>query len=451
MSVWQFYALRLFPSRIWVHRELPLKDVTLGPALSGPQTMTATLSPDVASLETEDGQPLLTEWNTLVLAEADGVIRGGGILSQSTFTGSEWALTITGHYTHFSGASMTGTLSYGGDNTSGRDVNGPEASVGVSPIQTVADLVAQAQSRPNADLGITVTGDTTSKYKYAYWHNVPDIYDYSPDATTTITTDGAKTVGSFTFQNVTITGTGYTKKRKTDSHGSAVAKPTAAQQAKAGNIYFDDYVYWYENPDIAELINSYATEAPFDFIEQIAWADDTKEDVVLSLRVGYPRLGRRRDDLAFVEGENVVIPTPLDSGGTDYVNAITALGSGDGKDQLRVQVSRDDGRLRREATITDTSITDTTKLKAWATDQLNLRSGLANLSQVIVRQHANAPIGSYDIGDDIPVDITSGWAKDQRVWVRITEMSTEIATNLTTLTVKLSSSFSYAPASSTTS
>lgn len=449
MSAWTFYALRLFPSRLWLHRELPLQDVSWGPALSGPQTMTATLSPDVASMKTEDGQPLLTEWNTMIFAETGGFIRAGGILSESTFTGDSWVLTITGHYVHFSGQSMTGTLAYGGDNASGRDPNGPTNGTGTSPIQIMADLVAQGQSRPNSDLGITVTGDLTSKYIYAYWHNVPNIYDYVPDASTTVTVDGAKTVGSFTFQNVKIYGTGYTKKRKVDKHGSAVARPTAAQQAKAGNIYQNHHTYDYENPDIAEKINSYATEAPFDFVEQIAWADETKEDVVLSLKVGYPRLGRRRDDLAFVEGENVVIPTPVDSGGTDYVNAINALGAGDGKDQLRVQVSRNDGRLRRETTLTNTSISDATKLKSWATDQLNLRSGFVALTQVIVRQHDNAPIGSYDIGDDIPVDIASGWAAGQRVWVRITDMSTEINTGLTTLTVKRSDSFSYAHSTST--
>lgn len=449
MSTWVYYALRLFPEREFVHRELPLRDVTIEPALSGPQTMSATLDPDVAALKDENGEPILQDFNTLILAEADGIIRGGGILASSTFKDAEFSLDIVGFSNVVKGSSMTTTLAYGGDNEAGRDPDGPVPHVGADPVQIVRDLWAQHQAKPRADLAVMHGGVTSTSHKIANWRNVPNVWTYHPDASTVIeitapsnaqTKDNADS-GDATkdypdttvFANVATNGTGFTKARKA---GTSKIKPSKP-------IYWNHHIYYYETTDIGAKIDDYAASTPLEYREVIEWADADKDDVNLIVEWAYPRFGRKQDNLVFIEGENVVEVIEANSGGDDYANAVVAYGAGEGADQLRAEVSKDDGRMRVEKVITDTSITDPVQLKNWATTQLNTLSGIRDVEQVVVKQHSNAPMGSFEAGDDIKVQITTGWAAGTALWLRITGYSYAPETDLITISTKLSSSFSY--------
>lgn len=476
MSGWRFHALRLFPERTWLHRDLPLRDVSITPTLSGPQALTATLDPDTADLQMPDGRPLLQDWNTFIVAEADDIVRGGGILVQSTFTGESWALEIAGFTHHAQGQAMTKTLVYGGDNADGRDPHGPTSGAGVSPIEIVMDLWAQVQSKPNSDLGVTFGGDLTSKYKFSYWHNVPAIWNYAPNGSTQITFGSPKIVSKVGYENVKIYGTGFTKRRKTKytavtevptttggatdepfkvsgddkAGGSIPAVPgiagdgTVKNTSKSGRIFWDHHTYFYENTDIGAKIDEYATEAPFDYIERLFWADADKTDVVMRLDFGYPRLGGRKTAPRFVEGENIYDVLSAVTGGDDYANAIIALGAGDGADQLRAEAFVDDGRLRVEKVVTATQIADKTRLKSYAEAQLQLAAGPIDVTAFTVKQHDNAKIGSFDVGDDVQLQLATGWQAGTKVWVRITSMGIVPDSDEVQVTCKRSDSFSYA-------
>jgi hypothetical protein len=439
VSNWRYHAMNVL-TREWLHRDLPLRDVTITPTLSGPQALTATIAPDVAALKTDSGRPLLDEWSTFIVAEADDQIRGGGILTSSTFTGSVWALTITGFTGYAKGQPMTSTLSYGGDNASGRDLAGPTSGKGADPIRIVQDLWAQLQSHPDGDLGVTFAGDITSRYRYANWRNIPNFFTYAPDASTSVTVNPpssatADSHGNYpakTMMSVVVAGTGFTKR----------TKPNLPNFLTTKIRYWYHNVYWYENTDIGARIDQYATSTPFDYVERIRWADADKSDIRLEIVVGYPRLGRRLADLRFAEGENVTQIIAVKRDGEDYANTVTAIGAGDGKDQLRQTVGKRDGRLRRVLVQTNTSLTDRTRLRSYATASLNTVNQVHDIDALTVRQHPNAEYGSYEVGDDIPVVTWRGW-EQINLWVRITSMAYSPDSDTVVLTTKRSDSFRY--------
>jgi hypothetical protein len=63
-------------------------------------------------------------------------------------------------------------------------------------------------------------------------------------------------------------------------------------------------------------------------------------------------------------------------------------------------------------------------------------------SQITVMNHKSAPFGSFGVGDDILVRLNSGWRKAQ-IWCRITQMQQDPTTNLMTLTLLRSDSYTY--------
>ena len=444
MADWRAHAFRLFPERTKLDADLPLRDVSISPALSGPQAITASLDPDTAALETTDGRPLLEDHNTFIVIEADDVIRGGGILVQSAFTGELWALEISGFTHHPHGQAMTSTLAYGGDNAGGRNASGPVPHVGADPIAIVKDLWGQVAAKPNSDLGVTFGGATETQHKIANWRNVLNVWDYHPDASTIINIDypqnatadddgnyPAKTV----LANVATNGTNFSKARKSGT--SSIKQPTGK------NIFWNHHIYFYETTDIGQKIDDYATTTPFDYIEHLEWADADKSDVVMRLDFGYPRLGSRRSNLRFVEGENIFDVIPAVTGGDEYANAVVALGAGDGKDQLRAEAFVDDERLRVEKVLTASHIADATQLKSYAAAQLNLLLGTLDVAQFTVKQHDNAKIGSFGVGDDLLLMLSTGWMAGRSLWVRVTGVTIVPDSDEIQVQCKRSDSFSY--------
>lgn len=439
MTSWRYHALRLFPEREWLHRDLPLKDMQIAPALSGPQALSATLEPDVAGIQDSQGRPLLQDWNTLIVAEADGIIRGGGILDTSTFTGQKWELELTGFSTLPKGQAMTATLAYGGDNATGRDADGPTSGVGADPIQIVKDLWAQVQAKPRGDLGVTFGGSSSTKYRSATWHYIFDVWTFSPDASTTVeisyptsaTADDNGVYPAKTLNTVAINGTGFTKKK---------TRSTDAKLPAGKHVYWEYHLYDYDVTDVGQKIDDLTQATPFDWVEAIDWADAAKSDIRLRIDFGYPRLGRNRPDLRFVEGENVTEVIVVKTGGDDYANAVIALGAGEGKDQIRAEVTKDDGLLRREKVVTATWISDKTQLKQYATAYLNTLTGSVDIEGFTLRQHPNA---SFAVGDDVTVQVATGWAAGMTLKVRITGYAYAPDTDTISVTCKRSSAFSY--------
>lgn len=173
---------------------------------------------------------------------------------------------------------------------------------------------------------------------------------------------------------------------------------------------------WWETRDCGRELDTLATQAPFDWAEETAWDG---EDAVLRLRIGYPRLGRRRHDLAFVEGENITsVVTPKRDGG-EFANEVLGLGAGEGKGALRHSAAVRDGRLRRVAVLPAKDVTAGARLETLTRAELTRLQPTLTIDEITVRDHDNAPLGSWAIGDDIRVQATVPHFGDIDLWCRI--------------------------------
>jgi hypothetical protein len=415
-GVWQYYAMNILSGE-WLHRDLPLQGVQLTDTLSGPGAISATLDPDVAALKTPSGAPILDEWSTLIIAEADGQIRSAGILANSTLSGPTMSLDCVGFAGYPTGQILEDTLTWSGN------ASLLAGGHGVDPLTVVRALWASLQGKPDANLGVTVD-TTTSNYFLGTFTNVQAAQKSTalPDGST-----DPKEVG----EDVPIDRAwGPTDKLPTVASGKTLTWSYALN--------------WWDNVDIGSTIDGMVKQVPFDYREDARWSSDAREAITMRLRLGAPRLGTRRSDLRFVEGENISAVVTITRSGDDYGNYVLALGAGEGQTQVRTTASKRDGRLRRMIQLNDGSKTTADSLKASATQQLNLSNKLANIVGFTVRDHPNARIGTWDVGDDVLVQTHVGW-QPTSLWVRITAASVSPDTGDVIITCSRSDRFSYSP------
>lgn len=415
-SNWQYYALNILTGE-WLHRDLPLRSPQLTDTLSGPGAISATLDPDVATLKTAAGAPILDEWSTLILAEADGQIRCAGILANSTLVGPTFSLDCVGFANYPQGQTLEDTLSWTGN------ASLAAGGHGVDPLTVVRALWTSLQSKPDANLGVVVDG-TTSGFSLGAFTNVQAAQK------TTANPNGStdpKEVG----EDVPIDRAW----RPTDK------LPTVA---KGKTLTWAYALNWWGNVDIGSAIDGYVKQAPFDYREQAEWSTAARDAVTLRLRLGAPRLGTRKANLRFVEGENVSEVVQIVRSGEGYANYISALGAGEGQAQIRTVASKRDGRLRRMAQLSDGSKTTVDSLKAAATQQLNLSNKLENITGFTCRDHPNARIGAFDVGDDVLIQTHVGW-QPTTLWVRITAATISPETGDVAITCSRSDRFNYSP------
>lgn len=175
---------------------------------------------------------------------------------------------------------------------------------------------------------------------------------------------------------------------------------------------------WYETTDLGDEIDKLAEETPFDYAEESEWVNGK---LVHRYRIGYPTLGQRRHDLRFVFGENIAIMPPVESSDEGWGNEVLFLGAGEGREMSHALVSaQGSDQIRRVAVVIDKEVRrDRRALKA-------AKAALAGMiddpvvTEITVRDHPHAPFGSWNLGDEIYIQIEGGWA-DIAGWYRIME------------------------------
>jgi hypothetical protein len=189
---------------------------------------------------------------------------------------------------------------------------------------------------------------------------------------------------------------------------------------------------WYSTDDLGKQIDDLAASTPFDWHEEHSWSGD---NVTHRIRLAFPRMGRRRDDLRFVIGENVMVLPSVSTSGEDFANQVLGLGNGEGRDMVHGLVAANDGRLRRVAVETDKSRMTAKDVTAFARRQLGIRQGVLDVTELVARNHPHAPIGSWSVGDEIRLMGRVGWI-DVDLWVRVTSYTIDpAASDNATLTV----------------
>lgn len=178
------------------------------------------------------------------------------------------------------------------------------------------------------------------------------------------------------------------------------------------------HLRWWDNPDCGKELQQLADEAPFEWVEESRWNAD-KSDVVLTIRLA-DRIGRRADDLRFVQGENLDV-VPFDQDGDSYASEVVLLGRGEGKAALRSRVATQvPGRLRRARLVDSTKdVSDQKRLDALARAEHKRRSRRLSTAQVVVRNTSHAPFGTFGPGDEILIQANAEWLGKVGAWQRI--------------------------------
>lgn len=173
---------------------------------------------------------------------------------------------------------------------------------------------------------------------------------------------------------------------------------------------------WWETHDLSMVLNDMAVASSLDYYESMAWTQDDQ----VQHRLRYARsIGRRRHDLRFVLGENIEIPPSFSGPEASYASHVIALGAGEGATMLRAERSAPSDRLRRVAVVPNKALTHSRQVAELADQELAARSFPWEVQSVRAADHGNAPVGSFEPGDEIFVDAGSGWSEGLSDWHRI--------------------------------
>lgn len=433
---WRYIAQRILTGEI-LDYDLPL--ITDGPAwaLSGAGSLAAKISPDVGALRADDGELLLQEWGTAIYAEVDGVIGWGGILISSDFADEEWSIEAAGFSTYPHGIPYQGDYQH----------------IDIDPVAAFRELWRHVQDHPDGNLGLEINAPDTPvrigtgarlKLKIDVdplilqllhpW--IPEWLEYGvevpvrdllpwlpPDWEIAFPEDPLPIIKDF-VKNVLP-----------DEYKDLAEIPKELTFVKA-----DPYaLVWWEATDAGTEIDNLAKATPFDYIERHFWDGDK---IRHTLDVAYPRHGRRREDLRFVQGDNVSKVVSFKATGDDYANEILGIGAGEGRSVVHRSTAVRDGRLRRVAVYTDKAVRNDGRLDSLIRDELENRSGLLDIDSIDVIDHPNAPIGSWELGDDVLVSADVPWLGEVDLWCRVVGWKLT-GDHTATLTLARSDSFHY--------
>lgn len=199
--------------------------------------------------------------------------------------------------------------------------------------------------------------------------------------------------------------------------------------------------------DCGTEIDTLAKAAPFDYVERCAWNAD-HSDVVKTLDIGYPRIGRRNTDAVFIQGPNVAVVPSLVEAPDLYASAVLGIGAGQGAKAVREAVEQPDpDRLRRVHVYQNQKITDPTEMRRLITEERARRGNAQEFTQIVIHaKHPNARFGSYGIGDDVLVQGEIPWVGSVRLWHRVVGISYQPYTQYAVLSLKRSDRFRYGKA-----
>lgn len=371
-ATWRYVAMRLdgLGGQSWLNLDLPLNDdVSITNAITGAGSLTASVPAVYVDEVAVDGRPVLEPWSTAIFAEADGMIRGGGILTELSWDreGETVSLTCMG----FSGYAFD--MTYTDD----------QYWVQVDPLDVFRHAWTHMQSKWRGNLGVTVD-PTTSPVRI---------------------------------------GTELEQVEFETNEGEQVSFEAGPYK-----------MTWWKTDDIGGELVKLAESTPFDWRERVAWSGD-HQSLDFHIELGYPRLGGRRHDLRFAVEENVTVQPSEANVGEDYSDEVTVVGAGDGKAAKHGWSARPtETRLRRAVTLVDRTLESDRAANASAAAELALRLGVPDVESIEVVDSDNAPIGSWQEGDDILVQLEE-WSD----WFRVTQTTITPASNRATLTLQRSS------------
>lgn len=155
------------------------------------------------------------------------------------------------------------------------------------------------------------------------------------------------------------------------------------------------------------------------------------KDVEHVLKVRPNSTVNRREDVRFIEGENVYSIPPVTHGGDSRINSVTVLGAGEGPTLRWAQKSRQRGfdqGLRRAAVYVDKSLDRNGPTNARANALLRIYSDPIDIGEFIVIDHDLAPFRSFDVGDEVHLQTVGRRDGDINRWVTVRTITLDAET-----------------------
>ncbi len=210
--------------------------------------------------------------------------------------------------------------------------------------------------------------------------------------------------------------------------------------------FFAMFVREVDFQDCGDVITSLARDIPLDMVEEVSW-NSTRNSLNKIVRLGYPSLGERQDNLSFVVGENVIIAEKADELDIEPVTDVIIRGWRPGKTYSSRLTNDDSTRVRRTIMEEDASIDSTERAAAWAKRRLTRRNVPPSFQKIIIDpSHPNAPLNSFNLGDSIFVEGKDyPWVGDIAEWHRIVSMTFKDDSPLVELGLKVEGAFNYDP------
>lgn len=432
---WRYVAQRIDGSGTpgpLLNTNLPLRDVSINKVLSGPDQLSGTIAPVFKDLVADDGLPLLEEWGTAIHAEADGVIQASCLYVHGEVRGQEWGLESSGH------AGYPERMRYEGD----------VQFIGADPLTIVRHIWDHLQGWPGGNLGVILDRTTTTPVRVG-----TEPQGELPPKTIAASQIRARLqTNDPIFEDWTWVGASeevglYNDELLTEAHNSGLDLTFNAgyrdRAAEWLRVYIDTHgprvefetgdgeqvsfeagpykLNTWTTDNCGRKIDDLARDTPFEYRERHAWNAD-RTQVEHRIEFGYPRLGRRREDLRFVLGENIHTVPALTRGGDEFANDVLVLGTGDGRDQIMGTAKALDHRIRRTATIDAKDLDTKGEAEDRARRELAYRLNLLDLSEVRVINAPMTRLGSWEPGDEILIQADADYAHLHK-WYRVTGLT----------------------------
>lgn len=208
--------------------------------------------------------------------------------------------------------------------------------------------------------------------------------------------------------------------------GASSSLGRVGHRARAGVQGSQDQPYvvsWWQTPDLLAEFQKLAKAAPFDYMERVAWSGPGVVD--RSIEFGTPTLGRKREDLRFVLGENIRVKPRVTLAGAKFASEVWVHGAGEGSAMVHSRVANHAGdRLRRVKIVQAKSVTDTETCSTLARQEVRVRSGSFQFGELEVQPGPGCQYGDVSPGDWIFVQLPESWLEVSS-WVRVLEVGVE--------------------------
>ncbi|MFJ4684704.1 hypothetical protein [Streptomyces sp. NPDC088789] len=191
---------------------------------------------------------------------------------------------------------------------------------------------------------------------------------------------------------------------------------TTTSKATVGTPADPYRVDWWDTPSLGGVVEDMAAVAGGpEWTEEVTWESGAP---IGRVRIGWPRLGRRRTDILFESGVNISRAVPVEYDADTAAQVVIALGAGEGRSRRRAIDAVRDGRLRLEHLLEVPEEKAIDRLAARARTERVSRQVIGEVTEITVRDHPTARIGSWQIGDDVRVRVHDQWTEFD-AWCRV--------------------------------